>query len=121
MPNYVTVYTALSRNVTQTLIASGKPFLPSDTWLNVNFPDSTSSSCTKASQFQFVLSTISSTTSPDTKCGGDLPLEADVVGADGCYASISVAVASTKADASASVVQGVQKKLNGILSCLPSS
>ena len=38
----------------------------------------------------------------------------------GCYASVSVGVATTKADATAAQQAVVLGKLKGILSCLPS-
>ena len=51
--------------------------------------------------------------------GGRLPTESHVVGTDGFYASISVGVASTKADAGAKNQAVVLDKLKSILSCLP--
>lgn len=122
---YVKVYTALSTNVTQTLIAPGKPYLPANTWLNVNFPAVSSTRCASANQFRFVLSRINSASSgaaADVRtCGSSrLPTESKVVGTTGgCYASISVGVASTKGDASAAVQTVVLGKLRGIFSCLP--
>ena len=48
-----------------------------------------------------------------------LPRERDVVGSNGCYASISVGRADTKGDASAEDQAVVLMKLEKILSCLP--
>lgn len=121
---YQTVYAQLSTNVTTTLVDSGKPYLPSGIWLNVNYPTVRGSSCSSASRFKFVLSRInsaSSSTQADVRtCGSTrLPTESSVVGTSGCYASISVGVASNKMDASAAVQAVVLGKLQSILSCLP--
>lgn len=121
---YETVYADLSLNVTETLLASGAPFLPSGIFLNVNFGAVSNSSCTSASDFSFVLSRIYLSTGGDVvTCdnGGFLPTESDVIGSSGCWASISVGVASTKFDASESDQATVLGKLNSILSCLPAS
>ena len=121
---YQTVYANLSTNVTQTIIASGKPYLPANIWLNVNYPTVSSITCSSPHDFKFVLSrinTASSSTAPDVKtCGSTrLPTETSVVDTSGCYASISVGVASTKADANATEQAVVLGKLKSILSCLP--
>ena len=122
---YVNVYTDLSTNVTQKLVASGKPYLPSNIWLNVNYPAVSSSSCSSPTQFKFVLSRINSAASgaaPDVStCGKSrLPTESSVVGTAGCYASISVGVATSKGDAGAAQQAVVKQKLASLLSCLPS-
>lgn len=121
---YILVYSDLSVNVTQTLAGTTKPYLPSNIWLNVNYPAVSSSSCSSPSQFKFVLSRInsaSSSTAADVNtCGSTrLPTESSVVGTSGCYASISVGVATTKGDASAAQQAVVLGKLKSILSCLP--
>ncbi|KAL8951175.1 MAG: hypothetical protein Q9222_002835 [Ikaeria aurantiellina] len=125
-PNYVTVYTSLSTTLTSTLLASGKPYLPPNIWLNVNFPASTSTSCTRPSDFKYVLSRINSAESGAARdvntCGVTrLPTESQVVGTTGgCYVSVSVGRADTKGDAGASEQGIVLGKLKGLLSCLPS-
>ena len=126
VPEYSKLYANLSTHVTHTLIASRKPYLPSGIWLNVNFPASTGKSCANASDFKFVLSRIYTAT-PFTpkdvvtcKNGGRLPTESSVVGAKGCYASISVGNAALKTDASRANQSVVLRKLERILSCLPS-
>ncbi|KAH8788131.1 acid phosphatase precursor [Diaporthe sp. PMI_573] len=121
---YQTVYAQLSTNVTTTLVDSGKPYLPDGIWLNVNYPTVSSSTCSSASRFKFVLSRINSASSgaaADVRtCGSTrLPTESSVVGTSGCYASISVGVASNKKDATAAVQAVVLAKLQPILSCLP--
>lgn len=121
---YQSVYAALSANVTRTLVASGAPYLPGGVWLNVNYPAVSSTTCSSAASFKFVLSRInsaSSSTPTDVEtCGSDrLPTETKVVGTSGCYASISVGIASSKGDASAANQTIVLGKLKTILSCLP--
>ena len=123
---YMTVYADLSVNVTQGLVASGKPYLPSGIWLNVNFPAVSDSTCSSPADAKFVLSRINSATSSTAKdvktCGSTrLPTETTVVGTSGCYASISVGNAVAKTDANATEQAIVLKKLQSILSCLPNS
>ena len=120
---YMTVYADLSTNVTQSLVASGKPYLPSDIWLNVNFPAVSGSTCSSPAEFKFVLSRINNATSgtaADVKtCGSTrLPTETTVVDTAGCYASISVGNAVAKTDANATEQAVVLEKLQSILSCL---
>ncbi|KIW04279.1 5'/3'-nucleotidase SurE, variant [Verruconis gallopava] len=118
---YQQVYADLSTNVTDTLIKSGKPYLPDNIWLNVNFPKVDSSTCSSTSEFKFVLSRIYPGLGGDVEtCGGtSLPSESSVIGASGCYASISVANADTKSDVDSSTQKVVLDKLSSILSCLP--
>lgn len=125
MPQYVNIYAALSTNITQTLIASGKPFLPANIWLNVNYPAVSGTSCSSTKDFKFVLSRINAAASGSeadvTTCGRSrLPTESSVVGTPGCWASISVGRADTKKDAGLSEQAVVLRKLGKVLSCLPS-
>ncbi len=120
----MTVYADLSTNVTQTLVASGKPYLPSNIWLNVNFPAVSDSACSSPASFKFVLSRLYGATilTPNdvSTCGSmRLPTETAVVGTAGCYASVSVGNAGTKVDGTAAQQAVVLGKLKGILSCLP--
>ena len=124
---YMGVYADLSTTVTQALTNSGKPYLPSDIWLNVNFPKVTKAECSSVSDFKFVLSRIHVAVplvTPDdvNTCENDgrLPTERSVVDTDGCYASISVGLADNKLDAGAKQQGIVLKKLKSILSCMPS-
>lgn len=123
---YEQIYADLSTSFTQAVVGSGKPYLPSNTWLNVNFPAVSSTACSSASDFRFVLSRINPSVpllTPEdvTTCNNDgrLPTETTVVGTAGCYASVSVGIASTKLDADSTTQQVVLDKLNNILSCLP--
>ena len=125
---YEQVYADLSTNVTQTLLASGTPYLPKEIWLNVNYPAVSSGTCDNVADFKFVLSriypAIPIVTPKDVgTCdnGGRLPTETSVVQtSSGCYASISVGEATWKTDANATAQQVVLNKLSSILSCLPS-
>jgi hypothetical protein len=121
---YQTVYADLSTNVTQTLVASGKPYLAGNIWLNVNFPAVSGSTCSSPADFSFVLSRINTanqaTPADVGTCGSSrLPTESSVVNTAGCYASISVGVATTKGDATAAQQAVVLGKLKNFLSCLP--
>lgn len=123
-PLYASVYATLATEVVSQLIVAGTPYLPSGVWLNVNFPASTSSSCSSAADFKFVLSRLNSAVlfeADDVEtCGSSrLPTESSVVGTTGCYASISVGDASSKLTASAAEQAVVLASLQDILSCLP--
>ncbi|KAF2668020.1 acid phosphatase precursor [Microthyrium microscopicum] len=116
---YQKVYADLSSNVTNTLIKAGKPYLPDGIWLNVNYPSVSDKTCSSASSFVFVLSRINSGSGNDVKtCGSTtLPSESQVIKA-GCYASISVAYAANKTDASIDSQKFVVDKLGSYLGCL---
>lgn len=128
VPDYVTIYAQLATKLTTTLLDSGAPYLPNNTWLNVNFPAAGSGTdCTSVDAFKFVLSRIYTRTiiSGDdvVTCdnGGRLPAESDVVGTKGgCYVAVSVGKADDKLDADAEQQGVVLRKLGGLLSCLPS-
>lgn len=119
---YQQIYSDLSVKVVETLLASGAPYLPKDTWLNVNYPDVTDTKCTNAADFRFVLSRIYPWFGGDVAtCGKtQLPDESSVYKSDdGCYVSISVANAYTKLDVDSTTQKFVLDKLAPILSCLP--
>ncbi|KAK4120215.1 sure-like protein [Parathielavia appendiculata] len=116
------VYAQLAATLTNAIIASGKPYLPEDVFLNVNFP-AVEGVCTQAGQFKWVLSRINMGLFSDRDmelCGETrLPNEASVVGTDGCYVSVSVGDANDKTTASADKQAVVYNKLKGLLTCLP--
>jgi broad specificity polyphosphatase/5'/3'-nucleotidase SurE len=116
------VYAQLATTLTNAIIASGKPYLPEDVFLNVNFPR-VEGTCTQAGQFKWVLSRINAGlfSAPDMELCGEtrLPMESSVVGTDGCYISVSVGDANDKTTASADKQAVVQKKLQSLLTCLP--
>ncbi|CZS89274.1 related to acid phosphatase [Rhynchosporium agropyri] len=123
-PAYSEIYAQLATNLTTTLLKSGKPYLPEGVWLNVNFAASTSTLCSKASDFKFVLTriwpAIPFVDPVDVEtCGSDrLPQERRVVGGIGCYVSVSVGNLN-KLDAGAAAQSVALKKLSKILTCLP--
>jgi 5'-nucleotidase len=100
------------------------PYLPAGYALNVNFPAAgLGTACTSGASFQFVLSRVHSVLGlpVDVKtCGSSsLPTETSVIGAAGCYASVSVFKTSTKLDAGKTEQAAVLAKLQPILACLP--
>jgi hypothetical protein len=125
-PAYSTVYAQLATQFTSAVLNAGpKPYLPSNVYINVNFPASSSTSCSSASDFRFVLSRIYPavpvlTPKDVVTCGngGRLPTESSVTGSKGCLVSVSVGKASTKGDASAAEQQAVLNRLRGVLTCM---
>ena len=126
-PLYSQIYADLALNVTNTIIASGKPYLPDNTFLNVNFPAVSSSKCNNINQFKFIFTRVHTgiigSGADIAVCGTSarLPWEADVAlirGGD-CYVSISPADANDKTTAAAAQQQIIYNKLKPILSCLP--
>ncbi|KXG48511.1 Survival protein SurE-like phosphatase/nucleotidase [Penicillium griseofulvum] len=124
-PHYSDVYADLATNLTNQVVAAGKPYLPNDVWLNVNFGKVSDSKCTNPADFSFVLSRIHIALpliTPDdvTTCGSSrLPSELEVSLASGCYASVSVGMAASKSDANATMQEIVLKNLGNLLTCLP--
>jgi hypothetical protein len=120
---YQQIYSDLALNLTETLIASGKPYLPRDIWINVNFPEvgAAGAACSKTSDFKFVLTRVYPWFSTDVEtCGGaSLPDESSVFKAEGCHVSVSVSNAWSKLDVDAATQKVVLDKLSGILSCMP--
>ncbi|KAJ6622752.1 survival protein sure-like phosphatase/nucleotidase [Mycena sp. CBHHK59/15] len=112
------IYSALSVKLVNALVASLAPFLPAGIALNVNYPST--SGCTSASAFKFVLTRINSDSSATDvqTCGTThLPTESSVVAKSGCFASVGVFSASNKGDVNATM-QGVVRRQT---SCLPYS
>ncbi|KAJ5101255.1 Survival protein SurE-like phosphatase/nucleotidase [Penicillium alfredii] len=125
LPHYSKVYADLAATLTNRVVSAGKPYLPKDVWLNVNFPSVSKLECNRPSDFAFVLSRIHAAIpviTPDdvTTCGSSrLPSELEVILHSGCYASVSVGMAGTKNDANATTQEAVLKKLGKFLTCLP--
>jgi 5'-nucleotidase len=114
-------YATLGTTITQKLLSGSTPILPANITLNVNYP-ATSSTCASASNFKWVLSRITASNSATDvqTCGTThLPTESSVVATSGCFISVSVMNAVTKADVDASTQAIVLNKLSGLLSCLP--
>ncbi|KAI5297998.1 hypothetical protein KEM55_003950 [Ascosphaera atra] len=120
-------------NFTSVLIKSGTPYLPSKTFLNVNFPV-IGKSCQSSQDIKYVLAR----TNPDltgnkdvNTCGnnGKLPYDVEVVLSavvndivdeknDRCLASVSLLEAKTMQDADADQQKEVMNKLSSILTCM---
>ncbi|KAJ3727294.1 sure-like protein [Lentinula guzmanii] len=115
------VFSQLTVEFVNALLAAGPPFLPPGISVNVNYPSSTSSSCASPSDFSFILTRIApsnSATDVET-CGTDhLPGETAVVATTGCFASVSVMNATTKTDVDATTQAFVLNRLGDFLSCL---
>ena len=126
-PLYSKIYADLALNITTTIINSGKPYLPDNTWLNVNFPAVSSTKCNNVNQFKYIFTRINTgligSADDITICGttARLPWEADVavIRGNSCYVSISPGDANDKTTVSADKQQIVYNKLKPILSCLP--
>ncbi|KAI5199410.1 hypothetical protein E4T39_06268 [Aureobasidium subglaciale] len=121
-PLHSRIYSAVALQVANTLLASGTPYLPERTWLNVNFPNVEVGVCDGEGDGRFVLSRLYKSTGREDIgiCGEELlPTEEKVIGTGGCYVSVSLGVADTLKDASAADREIVRQKLAGILTCLP--
>lgn len=125
-PLYSKIYADLALNITNTIINSGKPYLPANTWLNVNFPAVDTNKCNNVNQFKFIFTRINTGlfSSRDAQwCGSTrLPWETDVVVFRGssCYVAISPGDANDKTTVNdAAVQEQIINKLKPILSCLP--
>jgi len=99
--------------------------LPTDIWLNINFPEVSDSVCSSTG-VQICASRIYGANPLITRkdvetCDNDggLPTERDVIETGGSHDSISVGHAHTKGDANADEHAVVLAKLASIVSCLP--
>lgn len=125
-PESSAVFAELALNLTTRIVESGAPYLPDDTYLNVNMMAPVGA-CADPAAYQWVLTRINPSTpllsSDDVKlCSRDhLPQETEVVHAsDGCYVSVSVGDCSDKTTATADVQQAVVDKIGDMLTCFPS-
>ncbi|KAI8972587.1 sure-like protein [Trametes punicea] len=123
------IYARLTSNFTSTLLSSPiRPILPPGITLNVNYGSTTFSSsgtpngdCASADDFTWVFTRIianNSATDVETCGSTHLPAETTVV-QSGCFASVSVMNATTKADVDAATQGAVLARLqpSGLLSC----
>ncbi|KAF5361472.1 hypothetical protein D9758_006246 [Tetrapyrgos nigripes] len=101
------IYASLSTTFVNALIkdvdTNSTPILPRGIVLNVNYP-SINNGCDDPQAYSFVLSRIlqNDGATDVSTCGSDhLPTETSVVNTSGCFASVSVFNASTKADVDA--------------------
>lgn len=123
VPARSAVYGELVTRLVDAVVAGGKPYLPEDVFLNVNF-QSVNDRCQSADDFTWVFTRINPGlfSSPDAQNCGDnrLPREAAViVRNDGCYATISVGDANDKTTAPAEKQAPVFSRLANFVSCLP--
>ncbi|EDU45009.1 Acid phosphatase [Pyrenophora tritici-repentis] len=125
-PFHSKIYADLALNVTSTIISSGAPYLPENTWLNVNFPATSETECSDPSKFKYIFTRINIglLSAKDAEwCGSTrLPWEADVILLKGgnCYVTISPGDANDKTTVNDAAVQmQIINKLKPILSCLP--
>ncbi|KAH7130717.1 survival protein sure-like phosphatase/nucleotidase [Dendryphion nanum] len=120
-PLYSRIYADLALNLTSTIIKTGTPYLPPNVWLNINFPEVTSTKCNNANQFKFILTRINwgIFSSKDTPwCGSDrFPTETDIILKKQCLVSVSIGDADDKTTADAARQKVVLDKLRPILSC----
>ncbi|KAL3594520.1 hypothetical protein FPOAC2_08833 [Fusarium poae] len=121
IPERSLVYAELATTFVKKIVDSGKPYLPKDVYLNVNFPKA-EGKCTDASKFQWVLTRINSglLSERDTEwCGENrLPTETEIALKSGCYASISVGDAADKTTADAARQKIVLEKIKDMLVCV---
>ncbi|KAF8064198.1 survival protein sure-like phosphatase/nucleotidase [Lyophyllum atratum] len=112
-------YTTLSLKFIKALLASPAPILPRGISVNVNYPST--SRCPTASRVKFIFTRIavnSAATDVQTCGTTHLPDESSTI-SKGCFATVSVFNASTKADVPAATQALVLAKVSSILSCLP--
>lgn len=121
-PLFTKLYARAATRLLNRLVAEGRPFLPKDVWLNVNFPHANETSCSTVNNVKFVLTTMEDVGPTSEACGiARLPTEMSVVLHSGCYASVTVAMAPEKKDASAAVRQVVADRLKGLLGNFPAA
>ncbi|KAF2036785.1 sure-like protein [Setomelanomma holmii] len=126
VPLHSQVYADLALNITQTIVNSGAPYLPDNTFLNVNFPKAEAGGCDSASKFKYIFTRINTglLSARDANwCGSTrLPWEADLIlfRSSDCYVTISPGDANDKTTVNDAAVQlQIINKLKPILSCLP--
>lgn len=118
------VFAELALNLTTRLIESGAPYLPADTYLNVNFAATNEADCTDASMYEWVFTRVYPSLDiigdgPDIELCGEttLPQESVIVHSDKCYASVSASSCSDKTTAPKEVQQAVYDKIGDMFVC----
>ncbi|KAK4443276.1 survival protein sure-like phosphatase/nucleotidase [Podospora aff. communis PSN243] len=123
VPARSAVYAQLATKLVNTLTAGGKPYLPEDVWLNVNFSEVDGEECKDVEDFRWVLTRINVGvfSRPDVQmCGRTrLPTETEVIWRGGCWVSVSVGDAADKSTADAGRQGVVAERLGGLLGCFP--
>lgn len=123
VPPRMKMYQELAQNLTELVVAGGRPFLPDNTFLNVNFPP-LGAPCNDTRAMQYVL------TRRDLDdqgyhvyfdhCGTRrLPTDRELYQhLGGCYASITVMTATHSKTASEGILRIMREKLNPLLTCV---
>lgn len=116
------LYSELALALVDKLAEAGAPYLPPQTFLNVNFPDMTEQ-CAKVENFKWVMTRVTSglfSGNDYPTCGRDkMPPELEVGFRRDCFISVSVGDANDKTTAAPDKQKVVLDKLGGFLSCLP--
>ncbi|KAH9476816.1 Acid phosphatase [Psilocybe cubensis] len=112
------IYTDLVLKFSAALLNNSGTLLPKGVSLNVNF--ASTSSCSSASNYKFVLTRVKSSSSATdvTTCGTNKLTDESTAIKKGCIATVSVFNATTKADVGSSTQSIVLGKLKPILECL---
>ncbi|KAI1341917.1 sure-like protein [Xylariaceae sp. FL0016] len=120
VPQRSLVYAQLATQLTNAIVDSGAPYLPNQTWLNVNFPE-VEGDCTDAANFKWIMTRINPgvVSEPDVEtCGSNrLPTETSVILGGGCNIAVSVGDSTDKTTASADKQAVVLEKLSSMLTC----
>ncbi|KLU85556.1 acid phosphatase [Magnaporthiopsis poae ATCC 64411] len=116
------LYSELTLVLVNKLVEGGAPYLPPQTFLNVNFPDMTEQ-CAKVENFKWVMSRVNSgwfSGYDYPTCGRNkMPAEFEIGFRRDCFISVSVADANDKTTAAPDKQKFVLDKLGNFLSCLP--
>lgn len=120
-PLHTKIYAELASNLTQVIISSGEPYLPTGVFLNVNFPRVQKGHCDDINDFKFVMTRITPgiLSSDDHRmCDnhGRLPMERKVI-YNGCFVTVSPGDAHDKTTVDAERQKIVVAKLGSLLSC----
>jgi len=112
------LYANLTNLFVTNLYNSGKPYLPANLTLAINYPPI--EDCPAVSDYKFVLSKIATGKIETVQtCGNaQLPQADNVIAKAGCYASVTVLNVNTLKDVNAKKQQKVLTKLGSIISCL---
>ncbi|KAI1854650.1 hypothetical protein JX265_007482 [Neoarthrinium moseri] len=120
IPESSVVYTELAEFLTSRVLDIGEPYLPDNTFLNVNFPK-IESKCRDPEDFEWILSRINSIAiEPDVRhCNKNrLPTEAEVISKGGCRISVSLGEGTTKLTAPGWKQIQLRDNLESLWSCL---
>ena len=120
-PVHSAMYALATAQIVQTLADHGRPFLPSNVFLNVNLPEVAEGKCDRLTTYGYILTRRDSHKhSTNVRCyGSSLPTEKQVMDKEGCWVSISVLKGSNLLDAAPDRQADVAEVLFPLLSCLP--